>query len=74
MAERDELGGPLGGHDAGELCGHERVALGERCQARCGLGRHAHPAARNGSTTDRRASPHVDHADVAARRDVAEIT
>ena len=84
MTERNELGRPLGGHDPGEPCGRERIALGQRVQRADGLGRHPHPRASArgrrretglAPTSTMRTSPHASTwlRSPAARRRHAEI-
>ena len=73
VAERDQLARPLRRHDPGELCGRERVALGQLAEALRRLGRHAHGRLRDGAPPRERLRADVDHADVAGLVDVREV-
>ena len=64
MAERDELGGPLGGADAGQSRGDERVTLRTARVHELGqhLGPHAHGGRSHRPARGHRLVADVDHA------------
>ena len=61
MAERNELGRSLRGHDPRQLRGHERVALRQLADRRRGRRGHVHARPRNRAPPRQRLSAHVDH-------------
>ena len=75
MAERDRVGGALGGLDGGDPGDREHVALvhlavGDR---RCRLRLHRHLAARHGPPMGRFLGSDVDHARPAERIEMGEV-
>src|SRR5438477_510629 len=74
VAERHQVGRPLGGHDAREARHGERVALRQRAgrDLRERRGPHAHLAARHRLAPGDRLRRHVDHAGAAAPVHVAQ--
>ena len=73
MAERDQLGRPLRGHDPGDLRGRERVALRQLAQLPGGLRGHGHGRRCGGAAARQRLGADVDHADVARFVNMGEI-
>jgi hypothetical protein len=73
MAERDELSGPLRGHDPRNLRRHERVALREGAKPLGRLRRHADEGAGPREPVALGLPAHVDHADAARVVDVAQV-
>ena len=74
MAKRDQIGGALGGHDAGKAGDAKNVALlgaafGDQ---RKGFGRHADLAFGHGGAGGHRFGGNVDHMGVAAFIEVGE--
>ena len=75
VAERDEVGGPLGSHDARHARDGEHVSLvvGPRDDACERLVPHLYASLRHRPAPGRRLLPHVDHAYVALWIEVGEL-
>jgi hypothetical protein len=72
MAERDEVGRSLCGHDSRDLRGRERVALGQRAKRSSRVGAHRNPTRSDRPPTLVGLAAYVDHLDAALGIDVAE--
>ena len=75
VAQRDQVGRPLGRLDAGDPGHGQHVALGDRAPGdqRRGLGLHEHLAAGDGPPVGRLLGGDVDHAGTAQRVEVGEL-
>jgi hypothetical protein len=73
VAERDELGSSLRGHDARHLSGRERVALRKRAEALGRLGAHLEEGSSDRSAAGRRLPADVHHPNFARLVDVAQL-